>query len=98
MNARAIPLRTMPLLKILVGALLAAYIALVVVTVVFAAVQTKLAQHVQEQRMEIGKLETKYFAAIAAIDETDPYALGYVKPHSVQYVSAAKLPNLTFAR
>jgi hypothetical protein len=98
MNATVLTFRLNSLLTLLVGALLAAYVALVVVTVVFAAVQTKLAQHVQEQRMEISKLETSYFAAIAALDTTDPYALGYVKPHSVQYVSAAKLPNLTFAR
>jgi hypothetical protein len=88
----------MPLLTMLVGTLLAAYIALVVTTIVFAAIQTNLAQHIQEQRMAIGKLETKYYQAIATLDQADPYALGYVKPRDVQYVSAAKLPNLTFAR
>ncbi len=90
--------RLMPLLYSLVGVLLAAYVALIVTTVLFAAVQTKLAQDVQQRRMEIGKLEGKYYEAIAVLDSADPHALGYVTPARVQYVTAAQLPNLTFAR
>jgi hypothetical protein len=99
MNALAISRpRLIPSLSILAGALLAAYIALIIAAILFAALQTQLAQNVQSTRMEIGKLESTYYAGVAQLDSTDPQTLGYVTPTHVQYVSAAQLPNLTFAQ
>jgi mannitol-specific phosphotransferase system IIBC component len=98
MTSRIALPRLNPALSVIAGVMLAAYVALIVTTVVFAAIQTKLAQEVQVQRMEIGKLEGKYYLAIGKLDQTDPHSLGYVTPQHVQYVSAADLPNLTFAR
>jgi hypothetical protein len=99
MNALAISRpRLIPALSILAGALLAAYIALIIAAILFAALQTQLAQNVQSTRMEIGKLESTYYTGVAQLDSTDPHALGYVTPSHVQYVAAAQLPNLTFAK
>lgn len=99
MNALAISRpRLIPSLSILAGALLAAYVACMVAAILFAALQTQLAQNVQASRMAIGKLEGAYFAGVSQLDSTDPHTLGYVTPQHVKYVSAASLPNnLTFA-
>lgn len=90
--------RLIPLLSVVAGALLAAYIALMVAAILFAALQTELAQGVQDKRMAITKLESAYYASVAQLDATDPHTLGYVTPKRVQYVAASALPNLTFAR
>lgn len=90
--------RLIPLLTALVGTLLAAYVALIVTTILYAALQTQLAQNVQDKRMQIAKLESSYYASVASLDSTDPHALGYVTPQHVQYIAAAALPNLTFAQ
>lgn len=90
--------RLIPLLSILMGALLAAYVALMVATILFASLQTQLAQNVQEKRMDIAKLESTYYVAVANLDGTDPHALGYVTPSHVQYVSQAAMPNFAFAQ
>lgn len=90
--------RLIPSLSILAGALLATYIALIISAILFAALQTQLAQNVQTSRMEIGKLEGAYYTGVAQLDSTDPHTLGYVTPTHVRYVSAAALPNLTFAK
>lgn len=89
--------RLVPLLYVLAGMLLAAYVALMVTTILFAALQTQLAQDVQDKRMEIAKLESLYYEGVAQRDATDPQSLGFVTPTTVHYVSAAKIPNLTFA-
>jgi sensor histidine kinase regulating citrate/malate metabolism len=90
--------RLIPTLYILVSVLVAVYVTLMVTTILFAALQTKLAQNVQDTRMEISRLETSYYDAIAQLNATNPQTLGYIKPTKVQYVSASALPNLTFAR
>lgn len=90
--------RLVPALYVLAGLLLAAYVALMVTTILFAALQTHLAQDVQDKRMEIAKLESVYYSKVADLDSTDPYSMGFVTPKNVHYVSAAKIPtNLTFA-
>jgi hypothetical protein len=90
--------RILSLLYAIVGLFLAAYVALMVTAVVFAAVQTRLAQGVQEKHMQIAGLERAYYERIAILDSADPYSLGYVSPRHVEYVSATPINNLTFAR
>lgn len=82
----------------LCGALLAAYVALMVTTIVFASLQTQLARSIQDTQMEITKLESQYYDAISSLDSVDPHALGYVTPHAVRYVAATPVSGLTFAQ
>jgi len=89
--------RLIPALTAITGVLIAAYIALIVATILFAALQTQLAQDVQQKHMEIGKLESSYYEAVAQLDATDPHSLGYVTPSHVTYVTAAPASSLTFA-
>ncbi len=46
-----------PLLWVATGLLLAVYVALMVTTILLAALQTELAQQVQEERITIAALE-----------------------------------------
>ncbi len=89
--------RLIPLLSVIAGALIAAYVVLMVMAILFAALQTQLAQNTQDKQMEIGKLEGTYYASIAQLDATDPRSLGYVKPGNVRYVTQAPLQGLSFA-
>ena len=90
--------RLIPALTAVVGMLIAVYVALMITTIIFASLQTQLAQNVQNAHKEIAKLEDAYYASVAALDATDPHALGYVTPTRVQYLTQSSLPNLTFAR
>lgn len=89
--------RLVPLLTVLAGSLVAAYVALMVTTIIFASLQTQLAQEVQVKHMAISKLENAYYDSVAKLDSADPQTLGYVTPSRVQYLTQATLPNLTFA-
>ncbi|HWU24256.1 MAG TPA: hypothetical protein VN086_00710 [Candidatus Paceibacterota bacterium] len=89
--------RLIPLLSASAGVLVAVYVALMIATIIFASLQTQLAQDVQSKHMEIAKLENSYYSSVARLDSTDPRTLGYVKPSHVQYLSEASIPNLTFA-
>ncbi len=89
--------RLVPLLSILAGALFAAYVALMVTTILFASLQTQLSQEVQDKHMQIAKLETTYYGSVAEIDSADPHALGYVTPKRVEYVTEAQAPGMAFA-
>ncbi len=95
--ALAARLRPIPLLSLFAGLLAAAYVALMVATVLFATLQTQLAQEVQQKHMQIASLERAYYGKVAELEATDPSTLGFVMPKNVRYVSAAPLPNLTFA-
>lgn len=76
-------------------ALIASYLALVVVTVTLAAWQTNLAMEVHETEQEIGRLESRYYAMVAEIDRTDPGMRGLAKPVAVTYASSASAPAVT---
>lgn len=94
----SIPSRTIPVLSFTVGILLLAYMALVVVTVVFATWQTDATSSISDAQAAIGTLESQYYASIGSLDSTDPATLGYVQPKDVEYVAASNLPDgLTFA-
>ncbi len=78
------------------GALLAAYIGLVVTTIFFAALQTKLAYTMQGTQTEIAALESSYYASVAMLDATDPHTLGFVKPAHVEFVASKETPGLSY--
>lgn len=90
--------RLIPFLTLLAGTMVAVYVALMVTTILFAALQTDLAHKVQEKRMDIAKLERTYYSAIASLDSTDPGSQGFVTPQRVTYVAEAAAQNLTLAR
>lgn len=89
------PDRTVSFLSVAAGACLCAYIALVVVTVTFAAVQTQLALDVRDTESAIGTLETKYYAQVSALAATDPHSMQLSKPKSVTYATRAEAPSLS---
>lgn len=100
MKAIAITLarpRLIPTLSATVGILIAAYVGLMITTIVLASLQTHLAQEVQQKQMAIGKLESNYYAQVAQLNAVNPQSLGYVKPTHVTYLTQASLPGLTFA-
>lgn len=72
-----------------------AYIALVIVTVAFAAVETKLALDVRDTESRIGMLETKYYAQVSELAATDPSAMHLSAPDSVTYATRVPAPNLS---
>lgn len=75
--------------------MVAAYLALVIVTVSLAAWQTDLAVAVHETEGEIAMLETTYYEMVAKIDGANPSALGLVAPVAVTYAVKAPAPALT---
>ncbi len=92
----AMPDRLVPVLALACGALATVYVALMVTTILFATLQTQLASSIRDTQATIATLETKYYQSISELDSTDPYAVGYVRPAQVVYVSARALPNLSF--
>lgn len=89
------PDRTISLLSYAIGALVAAYLTLVVVTVSMAAWQTNLAMQVHETESDIARLEARYYDMVAQIDRTDPGSLGLVAPSKVTYASSQAAPTVT---
>jgi hypothetical protein len=89
------PDRTVSILGYSCAVLVAAYLALVVVTVSLAAWQTDLAMAVHETEGDIGRIEAKYYEAVAAIDSTNPGSLGLVAPRAVSYAVKAQMPALS---
>lgn len=86
------PSRTIPVLGYACCALLAGYLALVVVTVSMAAWQTNLAVEVYETEQDIARLESRYYAMVAQIDQTSPASRGLQKPVRVTYAAESPAP------
>lgn len=84
-------------LVVTAGTLFTAYVALVIMTIVYATLQTKLANTMAETQTKITLLESSYYASVAQLDTMDPYAAGYVKPARIEFVAAATVPALSFA-
>lgn len=89
------PSRTIAILSYSTGALIAAYLMLVVVTVSMAAWQTNLAMEAHETEADIARLEARYYDMVAQIDQTDPGALGLVAPSRVTYATTQAAPAVT---
>lgn len=84
-------------LGMMAGAMLVIYLGLMVSTVLHAALQTQLAKNVRDAQTDITRLETSYYAAMATIDDADPYALGFVPAKKVTYVNATQNTGLSLA-
>jgi len=95
--AIAVPDRLVPMLVSGVAALAGIYVVLMVTTIFFATLQTKLASSIGDTRASIERLESQYYATIARIDATDPASIGLVAPRQITYVTEARDTNLTFA-
>lgn len=89
------PDRTVSFLSVVAGGCVCAYIALVVVTVTFAAMQTQLALDVRDTESAIGQLETKYYSQVRALAATDPHTMQLSVPSSVTYAVRAEAPSLS---
>lgn len=89
------PNRTITALSYSAAALVATYLVLIVVTVSMAAWQTNLAMEVHETEADIARLEARYYAMVATIDQTDPYARGLMKPERVMYATTQAAPTVT---
>jgi len=96
--ARALPRRLNVYLMLMAFALIAAYVAIMVITILLAALETQLSQNIETKQMAIQKLEASYFNSIDQLDSTDPASLGYVTPQHVAYVQAAEASGLSFAK
>lgn len=81
-----LPVRTIPVLSVMFGALIASYVALIIATVLMAAWQTNLASSLDTTQTAISALETRYYQSVSDIDATDPATLGLAKPAKVTYV------------
>ena len=89
------PDRTISLLSYVAGALVCAYVALVVVTVTYATVQTDLALSVRDTESAISTVETDYYAQVSRLSATDPSSMQLQKPRVVSYATLLQAPSLT---
>jgi hypothetical protein len=89
------PDRTISILSYAAGALVVAYVALVISTVALAAWRTDLAEAVRDTENEISALERDYYGTIERIGRTNPASLGLVKPRAVTYAAMAVPPGLS---
>lgn len=71
----------------LVAVLTMIYIALIAVTVSYAALTVESAQSVRNEEAVVASLESRYLAAIAEVTAADYHALGYVKPGEKTFVA-----------
>ena len=91
------PDKSVTFLSFVAGAMFVAYVVLMIVTVMFATVQTSLALSMRETEGSITELETTYYASIAKVNATSPTAEGYVAPTDVKYAQKSVAPDLSFA-
>jgi len=91
------PDKTVTFLAFVAGAMLFVYVALMILTVTLATVQTSLASNMRETEGSITELETTYYASIAKVNATSPTAAGYVAPTDVKYAQQNTAPDLSFA-
>lgn len=89
------PDRTISVLSIAAGVCACAYVALVIVTVTFAAVQTELALSVRDTESAIGALEAHYYDQVGELAATDPHTMNLAKPVQVSYAVLAAAPSLS---
>lgn len=89
------PSRTISILSYVAGALVMAYLGLVIVTVSMAAWQTNLAMQIHETESDLARLEARYYAMVAQIDQTDPESLGLEEPARVLYATTQAAPVVT---
>jgi hypothetical protein len=89
------PDRTISFLSLVAGGCVVVYIALVIVTVTFAAIQTDLELSVRDAETEIGMIETSYYEQVGALAAVDPATMNLRKPSGVTYATLAQAPSLS---
>ncbi len=77
-------------LSVLVGVLLVGYIALLATVMTYGAIQVQAAEAVRDTSSDVAALETRYLAAVSALNHADPTALGYMKPAAVAYITGTQ--------
>jgi hypothetical protein len=82
--------RLVPTLGISCAFLTVSYVALVVITVFFAAWQSQSVLSLRTTEGTIGNLEAKYYTTMNHVTSIDPTTLGFVTPSTVQYVAEAR--------
>jgi hypothetical protein len=75
----------------------AAYVVFLVAAISFAAVEVERSRAASDQESAVVALETKYYAAVGKLAESDPATLGYVTPLKVVYVNQNGAPALSRA-
>lgn len=91
------PPKTIALLSFSCGTVFAAYIALMIAAVFFAAWENTLAASAREAETRIAALEAEYFAAIDTLQAADLSHIGLAEPSRVEYVAEAGAPAVTRA-
>lgn len=81
------PDRTILVLTWTASTLFALYLMFVIITVVFATMQTTLAVKVQETQSSISSLESTYYADLARENSMTPAQIGLVQPSEVKYAT-----------
>lgn len=89
------PDRTISVLSVLAATGMCAYVALIVITVTFATMQTELALSVRTTESNISMLETHYYNQVGTISNTDPRSMNLGKPARVTYAPLAEAPSLS---
>lgn len=91
------PPKTIALLSVSCGSVCAAYLALMIAAVFFAAWENTLSSSARDAEMRIAALETEYFAAIDTLQGADLATIGLAEPSRVEYVAEAGTPAVTRA-
>ncbi|MBP6860527.1 MAG: hypothetical protein KBC38_03145 [Candidatus Pacebacteria bacterium] len=76
-------------------ALVAVYIALIISTVYFAALESDLREAIHDTEASIAALEVKYFSAVDAVAKSDPSAHGLTHPAAKRYAKELPAPSVT---
>ncbi len=89
------PDRALTILGASVAVLVSTYVALVVVTITFATMQTDLALTVRNTESTIGALEATYYQKVGVLSATDPSSMNLHKPVAVRYATKVTAPSLS---
>ena len=91
------PDRTISVLSLAAGVIFSLYIVLVIVTVMFATMQTSLAASFRATQGAISELESSYYASLAKETANTPASIGLVTPAVVQYAISKPAQGISFA-
>ncbi len=89
------PDRALTILGASVAVLISTYVALVVVTITFATMQTELALTVRNAESAIGVLESSYYQKVGVLSATEPSSMNLHKPVAVRYATMVTAPSLS---
>lgn len=79
----------LPAAATLAGALALSYLALIAVSVSYAALSVQFSQAERDDEAAVAALEARYLSAVRVVTHADYPALGYAKPAAIVFVPAA---------